>query len=576
MKFSVLGPLEIHARDRQLDTGPPQQCVVLAALAVDAGRLVPVEVLIDRVWGPQPPVRARRTLHTYISRIRRLLIESADPTDGSATLVRRASGYLLQLDHGQVDLHTFRQLVNQTRDPACPEPDQARLLHEALALWRGEPLAGLTGDWVGRVRQSWQQQRLDAALAWATVELRAGDPHLVVDLLTDLVDEHPVAEPLVAALMRAMCGSGRTAQALYLYARTRQRLADDLGVDPGPELRTVHQLALRGELEAAIPRRPQVGTAVPKGQVPAQLPLDVRFAGRSSELASLDRLADRIEQEPTAVMVAVLSGTAGVGKTALAVHWAHRASLRFPDGQLYANLRGFDPGGSPVSPAEAIRWFLDALQVPAAPASGQRAGRRPRSTAACWPASGCSWSWTTRGTPTRSARCCPARPGAWRWSPAGTSCPGWLPREGAEPMTVDLLSPAESRRLLAQRLGTDRVAANPAAVSEIVSSCAGLPLALAIVAARAASRSRSSLDALAAAVRTAQRGLDGFAGADPITDVRAVFSWSYRTLSDRPRTCSGYSACIPGRTSAFRPPPAWPAYRPSRRGGGWPSWSGRI
>jgi tetratricopeptide (TPR) repeat protein len=267
----------------------------------------------------------------------------------------------------------------------------------------------------------------------------------------------------------------------------------------------------------------RTATAVP----PRQLPPDMSaFTGRTYQLVELDRLAD---QRGTAPVTCVLSGTAGVGKTALAVHWAHRAADRFPDGQLYLNLRGFDPGGPPVTTGEAVRGFLEALDVAPEriPGSMQAqiglyrsllADRRvllvldnARDAGQVWPllpgAAGCLVLVTTRQ------------------DLAG------LVAAGAHSLPVDLPSAAEAREMLARRLGTGRACAQPQAVEEIVAACARLPLALAIVAARAAARPAFGLGVLARDLSTARGGLDAFAGADPTADARAVFSWSARQLS---------------------------------------------
>ena len=520
-EFRLLGPVEMRAGDRVVRTGPPRQRSVLAALLVDAGRQVSREALVDRVWGRQAPEGVRHALHTHVARIRRVLAELTG--DGAPTpLVHRAGGYLLDVDPELVDAHRFRRLIEQARGAAGYE--RVPLLRAALELWRGEPLEGLSGEWAGRMRDGWRGQRVDAALLWADAELAAGDPGVVVRLLDDLVVEHPLVEPLVAVRMRVLHGLGRTAEALECFARTRRRLVDELGTEPGADLRAVHQAVLREEpARVSVPARAR--------GVPAQLPLDVAgFTGRTAELVRLDAALTGAADQPSAVVISALFGTAGVGKTALAVHWAHAVADRFPDGQLYVNLRGFDPGGAKLDPAEAVRGFLDALGVPPAriPAGlaeqtalyrGMVAGRRllvvldnARDADQVRPllpgASGCLVVVTSRNQLT-----------------------SLVIAEGAHPVELDLLSPAEARELLTGRLGVARVAAEPAAVDDIVRRCAGLPLALALVAARAVTHPRFPLGVLAAELRHAETGLDVLAGGDAATDVRKVFSWSYAALS---------------------------------------------
>jgi tetratricopeptide (TPR) repeat protein len=261
------------------------------------------------------------------------------------------------------------------------------------------------------------------------------------------------------------------------------------------------------------------------------LPLDVYgFAGRSAQLAQLDAILHSGADQPSAVVITTLSGTAGIGKTALAVHWAHRVRDRYPDGQLYLNLRGFDPAGSAVHPAQAVRTFLDALGVPAdrIPADHDAQVGLYRSELAN------RRILVVLDNARDAAQVRPLLPGSPTTTVLITSrnqLASLVVAEGAHPLTMDLLSPAESRELLTRRLGHERVAREPAAVRGIIASCARLPLALAIAAARAAIDPELPLAALAADLAAARGTLDALTGEDPTTDARAVFSWSYRALS---------------------------------------------
>ncbi|HET6212715.1 MAG TPA: AfsR/SARP family transcriptional regulator [Micromonosporaceae bacterium] len=313
-EFRLLGPVEVVASGQPVEVGPPQRCAVLAALAVDAGRPVTVETLIDRVWGDQSPERVRRALHAHVTRIRRLL-EHAGTADGRpARLLRRPGGYLLDIDPDRVDLHRFRRLCEQARDPDRDDAERVLLLREALRLWHGEPLAGLAGLWVTRTRHGWRQQHLDAVQAWACAELRVDNPAAVIGPLTDLVGEHPLLEALVAVLMRALYAAGHSAEALDLYTATRNRLVEELGAEPGTELQRVHQGILRDDLGKPAPAA--APTPQPSRVVPAQLPRDIRgFAGRRDELTQLDALASAAGEQGTPVVISAVAGTAGVGKT---------------------------------------------------------------------------------------------------------------------------------------------------------------------------------------------------------------------------------------------------------------------
>jgi DNA-binding SARP family transcriptional activator/tetratricopeptide (TPR) repeat protein len=523
---------------------------MLAALAVDAGRPVTVETLIDRVWDDRPPERVRRALHAHVTRIRRMLEQAVTAGEQPARLLRRAGGYLLDIDPHGVDLHRFRRLVDRARG-AQGDPERVVLLREAIQLWRGEPLAGLGGRWAARTRQAWRQQYLDAVLAWASAELGVGNSAAVIGPLTDLVGEHPFLEPLIALLMRALYAMGRSADALDMYTATRERLVRELGTEPGSELRKVQQGILRDDLDKH--EGPRVKNPRPIRATPAQLPRDVRgFTGRRSELAQLDAIVPSAVEQGTPVVIGALAGTAGVGKTALAVHWAHRVRGRFPDGQLYVNLRGFDPGGSVMDPADAVRAFLDALQVPpkriptsldaqAALYRRQLVGRRmlvvldnAHDTTQVRPllpdAEGCLALVTSRNQLT-----------------------GLVATDGAYPITLDLLSTAEARELLASRLGANRVAAEREAVEEIITRCVRLPLALTIVAARAATHPHLPLSTLAAELRDAGGRLEALSTDDPHSDVRAVFSWSYRALTPDAATLMRLLGLHPGPDIA---PPA--------------------
>lgn len=359
MEFRVLGPVEICAGVAVVGCGPRQRCHVLAVLAADAGRPVTAETLIERVWD-RPPDSARRAVHVHIARLRGLLERTGATDAHPARLVRRSGGYLLDVDPGQVDLHRFRLLVEQSREPDLGDHARAGLLGEALALWLGDPLAGLPGDWAERSRVAWRQRYLDAATEWAQVALRVGMPGAVVAAMAELVGRHPLVEPLSAAFMRALHAAGRDADALDHYARIRQRLVDELGADPGVELQVVHQAILRGDQNVLSPVTLPVTPPAPV--VPATLPPDVPgFVGRRAELAHLDaQLAS-----PAGAAVVAVSGAAGVGKSAFVLHWAHRIAASFPDGILYVDLRG-DPPDQPVWIRDALAALLRSLGLDAA------------------------------------------------------------------------------------------------------------------------------------------------------------------------------------------------------------------
>ncbi|GAA4951238.1 AfsR/SARP family transcriptional regulator [Actinoplanes utahensis] len=533
MDVRLLGEVQVIAAGRALDTGTPRQQAVFAALAVDPGKPVPIETLVDRVWGDAPPAEARNVLYSHISRIRRLLGQAARLGDGTGRLDRRYAGYVLDLDPGTVDLDRFAGLTDQGRDPSRPPADRAALLARALGLWRGPPLAALTGDWADGVREAWHRRRLDAAVGWARAELGLGHADAVIAAAPQLITEYPLAEPLEALLMEALHAAGRDAEAMDRYAAVRARLADALGADPGPRLRALHQTILRGE--------PRAAPAARVVTVPAQLPPDVYgFAGRGTHLRELDALLRDSPGRPVTI-----DGMAGIGKTALSVHWAHRAARHFPDGQLYVNLRGFDPAGVPVAPDEAVRGFLDAFAVPPGrvPAGLEArvglfrsllAGRRVLLLL------------DNARDADQVRPLLPGTPGCLAVVTSRNRLAGLVTTAGAYPVSLDLPSAAEARELLAQRIGAGRAAGEPAAVDEIVARCARLPLALAIVATRAAVTPGLTLAGLAGELRQARGGLAEFTDPDLESNVRAVFSWSYRQLGPAAATLFRRLAAHPG------------------------------
>jgi DNA-binding SARP family transcriptional activator len=522
--FRLLGPVRLDLSRRKVDLGPDKQRCLLAVLLLSPGQPVPVEALADKIWGDGQPRQVRNVLSTYVTRLRRA-IESAGPVTELIRLRHDAGGYLVDCEPEQVDLHWARGLAREAS--ACGDDARAALLYrQVLTAWQPVALAGISGTWADRTRESLQQQRFGIVSGWAKAELRLGRAAAVVDELRDLVASNPTAEEMAAPLMVALARTGREAQALDCYAQLRQALAEELGADPGIELKDLHRAILRGEVDAVAPT-PPAGWRV----VPAQLPPDVRgFSGRRAELTQLDETLRAGGEQPTAVVISALSGTAGVGKTALAVHWAHQLRYMFPDGQMYANLRGFHQGGLATSPAEALRAFLDALDVPPSliPAGLDAQAALYRSLLA-------GKRMLIVLDNARDAEqvhpLLPGAPGCLVIVTSRNQLSGLVAAVGALPLTLDLLPVAEARELLAHRLGEGRIAAEPRAADEIVALCACLPLALSIVAAQAAAQPGFRLTTLADKLREAHGSLDAFDGGDAAIDARAVFSWSYNTLS---------------------------------------------
>ena len=532
MEIRLLGAVDLVSAGGQVPLGPAKQRALLAALAVDAGRPVSSATLIDRIWDDSTPADARNVLHTYVARVRGVLARAQEGTEAVVRLERRSDGYQLVADPDVVDLQRFRAAVERSRALDPTAPGRAAVLREGLDLWRGDPLGGVAGSWAERVRQTLRQQRLDAVADWAGAELAGGHHDMVIERLRELVLENPLAEELTAHLLRALEAAGRHPEALDIYAKARQRIAEEIGSEPGPALQALYQRVLRHRPPAPATQSTVVTAPRPGPPGPAQLPRDIAgFAGRRADLERLDTATAQLASQPTAVVICGLWGTAGVGKTTLAVHWAQRSRDRFPDGQLYVDLRGFDPAGSPMSPAEAVRGFLDALAVPP-----QRMPSGVEAQAALYRSLIAHRRMMVLLDNARDADqvrpLLPGAPGCLVLVTSRNQLMSLVATEGLQPITLDLLTQAEARQLLALRVGAARVAAEPEAVDRLIARGARLPLALAIIAARAMIDPDRALAALADDLSVCTTGLDPLDPGDAASDLRRVFSWSYRTLSE--------------------------------------------
>jgi DNA-binding SARP family transcriptional activator/tetratricopeptide (TPR) repeat protein len=517
VKFRILGSLEVIAGSEPVVLAGQRQRQLLAALLISADRAVSLDELIDVVWDEGPPSTAKRQVQNCISALRRLLREPG-------LIVGEANAYRLAIGDHELDVHRFKSHVGTARRlAAAGQIGQAVAeLRTGLSLWRGPALAGLSGIVVEAARARLHEERRTALEECLLLELRLGRHTELIGELTELVATDPLRERLVEHLMVALHRVGRQADALDAYRRLRERLADELGLEPGARLRELHTAIIKDGDD--VPSGPPPATRL----VPAQLPTDVAgFAGRQAHLKELDGL---LAGDTLAAGIVTIAGAPGVGKTALAVHWAQRVRRHFPDGQLYVNLRGFHPDGPPMRPAEALRGFLDALEVAPAriPVGLEAQSALYRSVLAD------RRVLVVLDNARNAEQVRPLLPGYRTCLAVITGrevLSGLVAAEGARPVTVDPFKPAEAIQLLAVRLGPERLAADQQAVDEIVLRCARLPLALAVAAARAATQPGLPLATLAAELRSADAGLEAFSGADPRTDVRAVFSWSYRQLS---------------------------------------------
>jgi DNA-binding SARP family transcriptional activator/tetratricopeptide (TPR) repeat protein len=500
---------------------------VLAVLVLDLGQAVPAELLIDRVWGEDPPASVRNVLYGYVARLRAVIAAAADP---GVSLTRYQGGYQLRAGPEQVDVHRFRRLAAEAS--TAGDDERAGILREALGLWHGPALAGLDSGWLEGMRNSLELERVAMVRYLTDIRLRQGQHSALVSELAEQAAASPADERLIGQLMLALYRSGRQADALGWFERTRLHLAGELGVDPAPELRALHQQVLTADpaLELQGRRRLSVGEAVQA--VPRQLPAAVsHFAGRAEELAVLTRLLDSSgAQASRAVVISAIGGTAGVGKTALAVQWAHQVADLFPDGQLYANLRGYDPSGVPTAPADAARRFLSALGVP-----DDRIPSDPESLENLYRSSLAGKRMLIVLDNARDAAqvrpLLPGEPGCFVLVTSRNQLAGLVAAEGAHLLTLDLLSQPDAHELMARRLDRARIRDEPEAVGELIELCARLPLAVSIAIARAAAHPSFPLARLVTELRDASGRIDALDTGDPGSSVRAVFSWSYQNLN---------------------------------------------
>jgi DNA-binding SARP family transcriptional activator len=533
VEFRLLGDVEVLVGDRVVEVGHLRQRTVLVALLVEANRAVSADRLLDRVWGDRPPQRARGALYSYLSRLRQVL-----GRDQGVGIVRRPAGYVITVDPMAVDVHRFRGLVEQAR-AAGDATVAASLFRQALELWRGDAFPTMDTPWLNAIREGLNAQRLAAELDRNDLALQCGRHAEILSELCVRADEHPLDERLAGQLLLALYRCGRQAEALDRYARTRLVLAEELGADPSPPLRRLYQQILTADTCLAAPTAGPMAN-VTTTPVPRQLPRPpCSFTGRTSELAELDRAMTA--QPGSTAVIAVICGTAGIGKTWLAARWAHDNAHRFPDGQLYVNLRGYDPSGDAHAPTTVVRAFLDALGVaPAAiPVDPEAQQGLFRSLVAD------KRLLIVLDNARDTAQVTPLLPGACAVLVTSRhQLSGLVATHGAQPLALDILSESDARDLLTGHLGAHRLPAEPVAVTALLQQCAGLPLALGIVAARAALQPGLPLAALTAELRDAR--LDALDAGELTANLRAVFACSYRALTPGAARMFGLLGVAPG------------------------------
>lgn len=510
--FGVLGVVEVRRVGEPVEVGHARQRQVLAALVMDAGRVVPADVLVDRVWGEREPRRGREALYGYVSRLRGALSSSG------ADIAREQGGYRLMVGAGAVDVRRFRELSARAQAAPASYGDERRaaLWEEALGLWRGEAFTGADTPWFNAQRSLLDQERLAAQSELVEARLRLGQHAAVLARLSAWAEQDPLDERVCGQLMLALYRSGRQAEALEWYEQVRRRLSEEMGLDPGARLRRLHQRILvadpslepagtasgaagerpapepvarrRTPSTAGVPADEDAPTGAPlvRGAVPGSggrasgarrrgrnyLPRDLPdFIGREDELARLTAAAAE------GGVVCTIDGMAGVGKTAFAVHAGHVLAERFPDGVLFVDLQGHSPGKTPLTANEALEVLLGQLEIEA-PGDVQA-------------------HWRARTAGLRLLLVLDNAVDETQVTPLLPACASLVivtsrarlsALAGARPMSLTVLPENRATEFFARLVGNDRAAAEPDAVTRVVRLCAGLPLALRLSGAQLAHR----------------------------------------------------------------------------------------
>ncbi len=585
--IGLLGPVDVHVAGTAAGISQPGLKVLLAMLALSPNHVVPVSTLIYALWQEDASRQREKNLHVQVHLLRRRLAE-LEPGRGSSRIVTAPPGYLLSIGSGELDAESFTLLARRGRllAGAGDYAAASEVLGQALALWRGPALGDVAyaSPRLEAEAAGLEEQRLAVLEDKADADLAAGRHSYLAGYLPAMIAQFPLRERLRGQLMLALYRCGRRGDALSAYRDAREVLADELGLDPGPQLQALHQQVLTADPRLAFsppradqpeeparagpaslpgardlaagseavgsgerdqPARWRAGPVLPAivvprqlgGEtrqapvVPRQLPAGARhFAGRRAELAELDGVLREADVAASTAVI-VITGTGGVGKTALALHWAHRAASRYPDGQLYVNLRGYDPAGAPTTPANGLRGLLDGLGVPRdqIPESPEARAGLYRSVLAG------RRVLVLLDNAAHADQVRPLLPGSAGCLVLVTSrsaLSGLVATESAHPVPLGLLGEQDAEAMLAARLGAQRTSAEPAAASLFVRLCGGLPLALAITAARAAAQPALPLSALAEELTDEQHRLDALDTGDQMTSLRAAFSWSCRQLSD--------------------------------------------
>lgn len=569
IRFSILGPTQAWRGESEVNLGPPQQRATLALFLTRAGQSVSLDDVIHFLWGSDQPASAASVVHKYLSALRHSFEPGLPARKSGRWLVRQGSGYRLDVDDECLDLLRFRRLADEARQETKRgrHGTASSIFVDALTLWKGKCAAGSEFASVGHSAfTAVDQEGSRVAQEAADSALRAGSAQQVLAVLRQTAARDRFDEALQARLMLVLAAAGRQAEALESYHFVRGVLAEDLGIDPGPELSSAYQQVLRQQTIPATSTKPwlspiasgnneECGTEPDHGpeadrtvvdrlassaiasasivpmvrpvQLPAGLPT---FVGRQDELTHLASLLPDSGEAGHAVRIVGIDGMAGVGKTSLAIHWAQTLTAHCPDGALYVNLRGFDPGDAATPAGDALRGFLEALGVPS-----ERVPGCPNSRASLYRSLLAGRKMLVVLDNARDAEhvrdLLPNSPGCVVIVTSRTQLIGLAATHDASILTLSPFSDAEAQEALARKVGSRRVANERSVVQDINTFCAGLPLAVAIVAARAATARGRTLADISDELWPEETRLDAFTLGEPTTDIRAMFSWSYRLLT---------------------------------------------
>ncbi|MCX5559287.1 BTAD domain-containing putative transcriptional regulator [Streptomyces sp. NBC_00038] len=549
LRFEVLGPLRAWRGGAPLKLGPVKRQAVLATLLLHQGAVVSHERLLDSVWGEEPPAGSHKVLPTHVNSLRRVLDPEGTPP--SESVIRSGKGwYRFVVEEVRIDTTDLDERGDEALSTVASGDlvTAAGQLSLAIGLFRGEPLAGVPGPFAREERQRLEERRRTFRLERLKCLVLLGRFGDALDDLSRLSASDRYDESLTALRMRALYGRGRQAEALRTYEDLRVRLRDELGTDPCEELRRVHEAVLHQDDVFLLRPPPSVFSAPRERAVPAELPHDTPgFAGRTGELDRLHSLLAPARAQKTAntVVISAIGGAAGIGKTALAVHWAHHVRDRFPDGQLYVNLHGFDHDRQPLEPGEALELLLRSLGFAASeiPPHHEAQSRVFRTLLA---------DRRMLVLLDNAASAEQVRP----LLPSGPTCcvlvtsrnrlGDLVAHDGAHAMPLDLLQPDEARALLSRTLGTDRVDDDKHAVDELIRLCGSLPLALRVAAARLAGdpglRTADLVTEMTEGNKLEALEPDG----DANSPLRTAFSVSYRVLAPAARRLFRLLGQFPG------------------------------